>query len=99
MALSVQLELVATHDESTIPGLAIPGYMAFDSRGVAFGPDGRLVVDHGRVQVFDAQHNLVGVWAADPGADKLAALALSGDHLWVEAPYTKLFELEVSWTS
>jgi hypothetical protein len=27
------LELVATHDELTIPGLQMPGYMAFDSHG------------------------------------------------------------------
>jgi tripartite motif-containing protein 71 len=72
-----------------------------EPQDVAFGPDGRLlVVDDGRVQVFNAQRELVGVWPAAPSPDHLGALALDGDHLWVEAPYpNKLFELKVSWTS
>lgn len=71
-----------------------------EPQDVAFGPDGRLlVVDDGRVQVFNAQRKLVGVWPAEPSPDHLGALALDGDHLWVEAPYpNKLFELKVSWT-
>jgi DNA-binding beta-propeller fold protein YncE len=72
-----------------------------EPQDVAFGPDGHLlVVDDGRVQVFNVQRELVGVWPADPSPDHLGALALDGDHLWVEAPYpNKLFELKVSWTS
>ena len=72
-----------------------------EPQDVAFGPDGRLlVVDDARVQVFNAQRELVGVWPAAPSPDHLGALALDGDRLWVEAPYpNKLFELKVSWTS
>jgi tripartite motif-containing protein 71 len=72
-----------------------------EPQDVAFGPDGHLlVVEDTRVQVFNAQRELVGVWPAAPGPDHLGALALDGDHLWVEAPYpNKLFELKVTWTS
>jgi DNA-binding beta-propeller fold protein YncE len=72
-----------------------------EPQDVAFGPDGSLlVVDYGRVQVFDNQRKLVGAWPADPSPDQLGALALDGDHLWVEAPYAKrFFQLKVSWTS
>ena len=68
---------------------------------VAFGPDGSLlVVDNGRVQVFDAQRDLVGVWPADPSPDQLGAVAVDGDRVWVATiTAKKLFELKVSRTS
>ena len=67
---------------------------------VAFGPNGTLVVvDDIRVQVFDADHQVVGEWSSDTG-DHFGAVAVDGDTLWVEALYPdKLFELRVAWPS
>ena len=67
---------------------------------VAFGPNGTLVVvDDTRVQVFDADHQVVGEWSSETG-DHFGAVAVDGDTLWVEALYPdKLFELRVAWPS
>jgi hypothetical protein len=68
---------------------------------VAFGPNGELlVVDDLRVQIFNAERKLVGVWPTESSGDHLAAVAVDGDRMWVEAlSPDKVFELEVSWES
>jgi dipeptidyl aminopeptidase/acylaminoacyl peptidase len=68
---------------------------------VAFGPNGELlVVDDLRVQIFNAKRELVGVWPIESSGDHLAAVAVDGDRVWVEALFPdKLFQLEVSWES
>ena len=57
-APSVQLELVATHDESTILGLKIPGYTAFDDKGQLY------VVNSGssEILVLDSEGRVVRRW-------------------------------------
>jgi DNA-binding beta-propeller fold protein YncE len=57
-ALSVRLELVATHTAATIPGLQTPGYMAFDSQGQLY------VVNSGdsEILVLDSDRRVVRRW-------------------------------------
>ena len=69
-----------------------------EPQDVAFGPDGSLfVVDDTRVQVFDAERQLIGTWPDPPSPDHLASVMLDGDTLWVEAPYVDtLYEIRVT---
>ena len=71
-----------------------------EPQDVGFGLDGTLlVVDDGRVQVFDQGRELVGVWPAEPSPDHLGALAVDDDRVWVEAPYAgTLYELRLTRT-
>ena len=57
-----------------------------------------LVVDDLRLQIFDAERKLVGVWPTESSGDHFGAVAVDGGRVWVEALYPdKLFQLEVSW--
>ena len=71
-----------------------------EPQDIAFGPtDILFVVDDSRVQVFDRAHELIGEWPGTPSSDHLGSLALIGDRLWVEPPYTgSLIELQVTYT-
>lgn len=70
-----------------------------EPQDVAFGPGGSLfVVDDRRVQVFDADHRLIGSWPDVPLSDHLASIAVHGDTLWVVAPYAPVI-FEVRFTT
>ena len=69
-----------------------------EPQDVAFGADGTIyVVDDSRVQVFDREFNVIGVWPSEPSEVHLASIALDGDTLWVVAPYIDtLYEIHVA---
>lgn len=71
-----------------------------EPQDVAFAADGTMyVVDDSRVQAFDSQMNVIGVWPDGPSMGHLASIALDGDTLWVVAPYVDtLYEIRVSAT-
>ena len=64
---------------------------------IAFGADGTLlVVDDARVQAFDADRHVIGVWPERPHPEHLASIAFDGVTLWVLAPYANaLYEVRV----
>jgi DNA-binding beta-propeller fold protein YncE len=69
-----------------------------EPQDIAFGVDGSLfVVDDSRVQVFDGDLNLIATWPEERSPDHLASIAVSGESLWVVAPYADiLYEIHVS---
>lgn len=64
---------------------------------VAFGAEGTLlVVDNARVQAFDADRHVIGVWPERPHPEHLASIAFDGITLWVLAPYANaIYEVRV----
>ena len=68
-----------------------------EPQDVAFGPsDEMFVVDDSRVQVFDAEMQLIGSWPEPPSTEHLGSIAVIGTTLWVLAPYAGLYEVELS---
>lgn len=65
---------------------------------VAFGAEGTLlVVDNARVQAFDADGHVIGVWPERPHPEHLASIAFDRVTLWVLAPYANaLYEVRVA---
>ncbi len=69
-----------------------------EPQDVAFGPTGELfVVDDSRVQVFDTERNVIATWPDAPSPEHLASIAITGDTLWVLAPYLPgIYEIDIS---